>query len=610
MKKSIQKIILFAAVLFSAGFTVSAANAQQQVVFGPPPPEGDHIVGTQWVPEGQSALIYEFTDSIQEHYRRNSGAISWTTWMRFLAINNAPVTVTNNLPVFQISATEMREIQPGDNLILYDQLEQSHNLTLIVYIRADNEYGLAMSLSVAINPMPLSPPNIFLNSLTFRSTSQPAATNIRPVNIILPDCTGGATLNGNVCECATDALPILQDDGGNSFSCRAPNSATECPDEFFNNAVSPARCDPILNCDTATTDRNGNVCDCKTGFSERVSPTMCERNATDCTGATPDLFNGNCVAACQPDEARNAAGNCVPNPANCEANAITNPDDDMNCICIDDMHQFVAGSTTECEPIPATCGANAINDPNDNTMCVCVDEMHRFVDGSTTICELISEDNMEETEMENEMGNEMETEMEESQNPQLQPQNIGSGRPKEFAYIGAGVFIIGFAASYIAGGGFPIFNYSPDFAYSITESGYYANVGGRADFRKDNWHLYYTANQTNSGGEFADFRYTSGGRYNGDLFAAAFSESVAGETANYNFSLSADIDGRLVDFSPVYRLHSEYDKGEFSTRNELNLQSNFHYDGWTINSSAGFRWENTKDFADNARFQINAIHRF
>ena len=154
------------------------------------------------------------------------------------------------------------------------------------------------------------------------------------------------------------------------------------------------------------------------------------------------------------------------------------------------------------------------------------------------------------------------------------------------------------------------FNYSPDFGYSLTESGYSANVGGRADFRKDNWHLYYSAKQTNANGDFGDFRYTSGGEYKTDLFAAAFSESVAGETANYNFSLSADVDGRLVDFSPVYRLHSEYDKGEFSTRNELNLQGNFRYDGWTINSSAGFRWENPNDFSENARFQINAVHLF
>ena len=256
-------------------------------------------------------------------------------------------------------------------------------------------------------------------------------------------------------------------------------------------------------------------------------------------------------------------------------------------------------------PPAATCGANAINDPNDNTMCVCENtETHEFVDGSTTMCELISEDNMEETEME--------TEMEESQNPTTQtPQNRADNKKRRAESINTatGLLAVGVIAVFLAGG-VPSFNMSPDFGYSITESGYYANIGGRADFRKDNWHLYYFANQTNANGEFDDFRYTSGGRYNGDLFVATFSESVSGETANYNFSLSADVDGRLVDFSPVYRLHSEYDKGEFSTRNELNLQSNFHYDGWTINSSAGFRWQNANDFSKNARFQINAIHRF
>ena len=289
-------------------------------------------------------------------------------------------------------------------------------------------------------------------------------------------------------------------------------------------------------------------------------------------------------------------------PVQCSAGFISN--DDITCECSAGERVNAEGS---CETIPATCGANAINDPNDNTMCVCENtETHEFVDGSTTMCKLISEDNMEETEMENEMENEME----ESQNQQPQPQNNGSGRPKEFAYIGAGVFIIGFAASYISGGGFPIFTYSPDFGYSLTESGYSANVGGRADFRKDNWHLYYSANQQNANGDFADFRYTSGGKYNGDLFAATFSESVSGETADYNFSLSANLRGEIWKISPVYRLHSEYEKGETETQNELNLQGNFRYNRWTILPSAGFRWENANDFSKNARFQINAIHRF
>ena len=302
-------------------------------------------------------------------------------------------------------------------------------------------------------------------------------------------------------------------------------------------------------------------------------------------------------------EARDVSPVCPP-PPNCDtASTELNTDTNM-CDCLDETHRFVDGSTTMCEPIPPTdanCGANAMIDPNDNTMCVCVDD-HRFVEGSTTMCEPNSEDNMEETEME--------TEMEESQNQQTQPQNNGSGRPKEFAYIGAGVFIVGFAASYISGGGFPIFNYSPDFGYSITENGYAANIGGRADFRKDNWHLYYSANQTNANGNFADFRYESGGKYTADFWTATFSESVSGETADYNFSLSANLQNRIWKISPVYRLHSEYEKGETETQNELNLQGNFRYDGWTILPSAGFRWENANDFSKNARFQINAIHRF
>ena len=153
-----------------------------------------------------------------------------------------------------------------------------------------------------------------------------------------------------------------------------------------------------------------------------------------------------------------------------------------------------AGCCKRREPIHATCGANAINDPNDNTMCVCENtETHEFVDGSTTMCELISEDNMEETEMENEM--------EESQNPTTQiTRKIGRIIKREGQNLlntATGLLAVGVIAVFLAGG-VPSFNMSPDFGYSITESGYYANIGGRADFRKDNWHLYYFANQTNS----------------------------------------------------------------------------------------------------------------
>ena len=497
-------------------------------------------------------------------------------------------------------------------------------------------------------------------------------------------CGTGATLNGNVCECTTDALPILLDDG---LSCRA-------------------------------------------------------RMNEDCTGATPDLFNGVCVAACQPDEARNSAGNCVPNPANCGANAITNPDDNTNCVCIDDMHRFVAGSTTACEPIPANpntptceehqmlnssnecvnrtaenCGNMQVFEPASGGGGVCTSAAMflssvSFISPTYTAesCEnarwavsiainnektaaaevcgipVVRDDTADDSETAAAAAESVPLQFPENENangciiresadfltlpdcndsqlfgnigfPQMpenfavatdrltvafvadgenqiffngenitdsasqppQPPIINSQTQtaeqdnealEQFGYIGAGAIAVVAIATFIEGGGLPSFDFSPDFGYRITESGYAANIGGRADFRKDNWHLYYFANQTNNNGEFGDFRYTSGGKYTGDFWAAAFSESVAGETAKYDFSLSADVDGSLIALSPVYRLHSFYDKGKTETRNELNLQGEFRYNGWTIRPAAGFRWENENDFSDSGRFQMNAVYRF
>ena len=520
--------------------------------------------------------------------------------------------------------------------------------------------------------------------IAFCTGGQTNDPNDMTMCITPPTCGTGATLNGNVCECTTDALPILLDDG---LSCRA-------------------------------------------------------RMDEDCTGATPDLFNGVCVAACQPDEARNSAGNCVPNPANCGANAITNPDDNTNCVCIDDMHRFVAGSTTACEPIPANpntptceehqilnssdecvnrtaenCGNMQVFEPASGGGGVCTSAAMflssvSFISPTYTAesCEnarwavsiainnektaaaevcgipVVRDDTADDSETAAAAAESVPLQFPENENangciiresadfltlpdcndsqlfgnigfPQM-PENFNIANDRltvafvadgenqiffngenitdsalqppqppiinsqtqtaeqdnealeQFGYIGAGAIAVVAIATFIEGGGFPSFDFSPDFGYRITESGYAANIGGRADFRKDNWHLYYFANQTNNNGEFGDFRYTSGGKYTGDFWAAAFSESVAGETAKYDFSLSADVDGSLIALSPVYRLHSFYDKGKTETRNELNLQGEFRYNSWTIRPAAGFRWENENDFSDSGRFQMNAVYRF
>ena len=245
-------------------------------------------------------------------------------------------------------------------------------------------------------------------------------------------------------------------------------------------------------------------------------------------------------------------------------------------------------------------------------MCVCENtETHQFVDGSTTTCEAIPEDN---TETENPQDGNTDTPEPGTETPQTQnPTRRTSGGDSESkAARVIGIVGIGMAMYAIANGGLvsDSFAFSPDFGYDITESGYAINGGGKISYSEGDLQMYWTAKQTNANGEFGDFRYTSGGKYTADIWTATFSESVAGETAKYSFGLSADMDGYFIGISPVYRLHSFYDKDKSETRNELNLQGDFRYNNWQIRPAAGFRWQNEKDFAEDARFQINAVHRF
>ena len=192
-----------------------------------------------------------------------------------------------------------------------------------------------------------------------------------------------------------------------------------------------------------------------------------------------------------------------------------------------------------------------------------------------------------------------------------------SGDAQESAKV-AGVVggILGMVAivHYFHSGDVRAFSFSPDAGYAFSESGYSAHFGGRAKYEIGEWDLYWSAGQTNTDGKFGDLHYESGAKFNGEIWTAAFSESIAGKTADYDLSLSADLRGGVWSLSPVYRMHSEWKESDFGiqteTQNELNLEGEFRYNNWQIRPSAGFRWENAADFAEGGRFQINAVHRF
>ena len=121
------------------------------------------------------------------------------------------------------------------------------------------------------------------------------------------------------------------------------------------------------------------------------------------------------------------------------------------------------------------------------------------------------------------------------------------------------------------------------------------------NFQKDNWNLYWTANQEFHSGESRNLRYTSGGKYTADFWNATFSESVQGETADYNFALSANFGNHLWKINPQFAIDSEYDrkKDEWKTENSFRISGEMRYDNWNFSANT-----------DTERFRINAVHRF
>ena len=148
-----------------------------------------------------------------------------------------------------------------------------------------------------------------------------------------------------------------------------------------------------------------------------------------------------------------------------------------------------------------------------------------------------------------------------------------------------GALAIGVLSYLLSDGTLLGYSATPDFGYSITDSGYSVNAGGRVDFHKDRWHLYWTAGQQSVNGDFGDFRYSSGGKWQGDIFAAAFSEKVQGETADYDLSLSANWTGGIWKVSPEFAIDSVYEKGEFATTNSFRINGELRYDDWHFSAS-------------------------
>ena len=111
-----------------------------------------------------------------------------------------------------------------------------------------------------------------------------------------------------------------------------------------------------------------------------------------------------------------------------------------------------------------------------------------------------------------------------------------------------GALAIGVLSYLLSDGTLLGYSATPDFGYSLTESGYSINAGGRVELPQDSLAFVLDGGARKaSTATSAISAIHRGGKWQGDIFAAAFSEKVQGETADYDLSLSANCDGRHLE---------------------------------------------------------------
>ena len=684
MKNIINKTILFAAVVFAAGLSNISANAAGAVSGGFSTGSTNFIIGVAvgYAENGTDPLTavnrganVDANNACLNHPDSDNCGIITDFANQYFAVY-ADLSDIANIETWTETGMNAADAQAAAMALCTN----SANCDCIAVARDITENAIEFSVAYSF-------------------TTADAGSTTTCDTVIEPDVCDGTTATVNeartACECATDELPILETGG---LSCRAIESAEDCPGEFFNNAVSPARCDPLPNCDTATAELNTetNMCVCNADHRFVAdSTTTCEPiTAADCgQDGRPDFWDGSmCVADC---------GDDFVNPAN--PGETCRPIDAADC-GQDSRPDFWDGSMCV-----ADCGANFVNPANAGETCRPIAEVLATVSVSPTytaescenaqwqtefvfsgnnrqevaeVCGIPVErnDNLPAAARESQpqiangeiangciirMSDDFDKENStpdisaavrcddpelfgESGFPQM-PENfniatdrliivVADGRNRiffndneiriavasprnndaEVAIIGAvGVAMAMYAIADFLHDGRPAdaFAFSPEFGYRISENDYFVRAGGKIEYAvNENLRMQWSAGQTNTGGDFGDFRYLSKAEYTADFWAATFSESVAGKTADYDFSLSADLQNGIWKISPVYRMQSEWKESDSGikteTQNELNLESVLRYNRWTIRPSAGFRWQNFGEFTENGKLQMNAVYRF
>ena len=439
-----------------------------------------------------------------------------------------------------------------------------------------------------------------------------------------PNCTDNATLNdAGVCEC-DPGFPILEEEGENTFACRAPLVATDCGDDlpdFYDGSTC--------------------VSDCGEGFRNpaNAGETCIEITAADCgQNNMPNFYDGSmCVADCGDDfvNPANAGETCRPIAEVLATVSVSPTYTAESCERARWETRFIFSENNRQE-VAEVCEIPVMRDDSATvTVAAAAAEFAPLQFDNLSMAtgciirkssDFLTLPDCGDQEL---FGNDGFPQMPADFNiatDRLIVVFVADGRNRiffndneiriavapprnndaEVAIIGAvGVAMAMYAIADFLHDGRPAdaFAFSPEFGYSLTENDYFVRAGGKIEYAvNENLRMQWSAGQTNTGGDFGDFRYLSKAEYKADFWAATFSESVSGKTADYDFSISADLQNGIWKISPVYRMQSEWKESDSGikteTQNELNLESVLRYNRWTIRPLRRFQMGKRKRFCE------------
>ena len=128
------------------------------------------------------------------------------------------------------------------------------------------------------------------------------------------------------------------------------------------------------------------------------------------------------------------------------------------------------------------------------------------------------------------------------------------------------------------------FAFTPQARYAIENDLELYRYGSRLEFRQDEWTLWWSADESSSGGG-KSLNYGYGGQWANDVLRASAGVNYSESRADMRAGLETEWALSNWTIRPAYRFSAVTEEGEWNVKNGLDLTAQMTQAGWTVRPS-------------------------